>query len=274
MSELIINDSSRRQLNSFKKRIPHAMLFAGPIGIGLATIARNFADELDLETTLVLPERKEAVDVEKGTITVKSIRRLYDIAKTKGKPRVIIIDYAERMGTAAQNAFLKLLEEPNNTTHFILLSHSPETLLPTIISRVQMLTLQKVTKQQSEAQIKALNVTDPEKRAQILFIAEGLPAEVIRLQNNDYFTTRSQIVRDARTFITGATYQRSLIAHLYKDDRQQALTLLSDVLKLLSLTIKTKRDTALITKLDMAIAAYARIQANGNIRLQLATALS
>lgn len=274
MSELIIHESSRHHLESLKKRLPHAMLFAGPVGIGLATIAHNFAKEQNLETTLLLPERKEVVDREKGTITVQSIRRLYDIAKTKGSPRVIIIDYAERMGVTAQNAFLKLLEEPNSATHFILLSHSPETLLPTIISRVQKVTLQKVTKRQSEALLETLHVTDPERRAQILFMAEGLPAEILRLQDNDYFTTRSQVVRDARTFITGAAYQRSLIAHRYKDNRQQALLLLDDVLKLLSLTIKAKQDAALIHKLDMAMEAHRRIQANGNIRLQLATALS
>src|SRR5690606_41517756 len=66
---------------------------------------------------------------------LKIIRRLYDLARTKGSKKYIIIDYAETMAKPAQNAFLKLLEEPNDQIHFILLSHQPQSLLPTIMSR-------------------------------------------------------------------------------------------------------------------------------------------
>ena len=250
---------------------PHALLLTGPAGIGLATIASSLYVSGHAQVITVLPEKNEKVDLEKGIITVDSIRRLYDATRTlEPKGRVIIIDYAERMAPAAQNAFLKLLEEPTEGTRFMLLSHQPELLLPTITSRSQQVALRPITAEQSTELLDTLGVQDATKRAQLLFIAQGLPAELTRLVSDDErFDARATVVKDARSLVTGAAYEKLLLAKKYKDSREDALTLLEDALKLLKRTVAANGDAMSLRMLTRFEAIHKRVTEQGNVRLQL-----
>jgi DNA polymerase-3 subunit delta' len=219
----------------------------------------------------VLPEKNDHVDLEKGTITVDSIRRLYDLTRTYDPSgRIIVIDYAERMAPAAQNAFLKLLEEPSEGTRFILLTHQSELLLPTITSRAQKVTLRPISPEQSNSLLDSLGVKDTTKRAQLLFIAEGLPAALTRLaQDTELFEARATIIKDARSLVTGTPYEKLLLAKKYKDTRSDALILFEDALKLLKRTIATKGDTASLRMLARFEVLHKRLSEQGNVRLQL-----
>lgn len=274
MAELYLHANSKQHLERLTLNLPHGLLLVGPEGVGLASIATWISKKGSRVVSWVLPERNEKIDLEKGTITIDSIRRLYDQTKTvEPKGRIVIIDYAERMGSGAQNAFLKLLEEPNQYTHFILLSHAPGGLLPTITSRVQKVEVQPVTLEQSNALLDELKVLDATKRTQLLFIAQGLPAELTRLvEDATYFESRAAIVKDARTFIVGTPYDRLLLAKKYKDSRESALTLLDDAARQLKSTIAKDGSEVALHKLAQIDVLYERIVANGNIRLQLAAA--
>lgn len=77
----------------------------------------------------------------KGNVTVEQVREL--IARMPFRPheggtRWVVVREAERMRAEAANAFLKTLEEPPEATHFVLLTHQPSMLLPTIRSRCQV----------------------------------------------------------------------------------------------------------------------------------------
>lgn len=266
-----INEQSQRELELIGKAAPHAVLLTGAGGIGLSTIGRRFAGADKAVVTTVLPEKDDKVDVEKGTITVESIRRLYEATKTvEPKGRVIIIDYVERMAIPAQNAFLKLLEEPIMGTRFILLTHKPELLLPTIISRVQRITLQPISPEQSEALLNEHHVNDSAKRAQLLFIARGYPAELVRLITDEqYFESRVAIVKDARTLLNASVYEKLLIAKKYKDDRNNALLLLEDAMKLLRRTLAEKGAREPLRLLEYYEHIHRRLSEQGNVRLQL-----
>lgn len=273
MSNTVLNPATEDILQRISKKMPHALLLTGKEGVGLSGALSLIANNLQYEILRILPEYNESVDFEKGVITVKSIRNLYDLVKTKGVNRLVVIDYAEKMATPAQNAFLKLLEEPNDSTKFVLLSHTPQLLLPTVLSRVQKVEISNITTNQSNELLNTLGVTDESKRRQFLFMADGLPAELYRLQDEKYFDKRSSIVRDAKQFITGSAYDKSKVAHKYKDSRKDALILLDDVLKLLSLTLKSNHDLTLVKKIDSVLLAYKNITANGLVRLQLAVAM-
>ncbi len=272
---LYVQPQSKHILEATLADRPHALLLTGPQGVGLATIARNYTLESSERVIAVLPEKDEKVDLEKGTITVQSIRRLYDMTRTvEPAGRVVVVDYAERMAIPAQNAFLKLLEEPSEGTRFVLLTHQPELLLPTITSRSQRVDLRPITSEQSEALLSELKVTDATKRAQLLFIANGLPAELTRLvQDEDYFTARAGLVKDARTFVTGSAYDRLLLAKKYKDNRTQALTLLEDSMKLLKRTLASNGDISSLRMLSRLEVIHKRLYEQGNVRLQLSAAI-
>jgi DNA polymerase III delta prime subunit len=271
-----IHPDTQRMIDAFAVSGAHAAIVIGQEGVGLSFIANYIAKQSTATVITVLPEKDEVVNLEKGTITIQSIRRLYDLTKTtEPKGRVIIIDYAERMGIPAQNAFLKLLEEPVAGTRFILLTHQSSTLLPTILSRAQLITVKPVSMADSEKLIDTLKVTDATKRAQLLFIASGRPAELTKLANDDEaFTQRAQIVKDARTFITASPYERLKLANKYKGDRAIALTLVEDGLKLLRRSLSDNGEQANLAALNHLEAIHKRLSEQGNVKLQLSSAVT
>ena len=273
MSKFVFNQTTEGQLKQFALHLPGALLITGPEGIGLTSAALEVSIRSKAVVQTVLPEKDEKVDIEKGTISVDSIRRLYSITKTiEPNGRIIIIDYAERMAKTAQNAFLKLLEEPSEGTHFILLTHQPGLLLPTILSRAQRLDMRPITAEQSSDLLDRLKIRDERQKAQLLFIAGGFPAELTRLATDAaYFEVRSSIIKDAREYVVGNAYTRLLIAKKYKDDRTKALLVIADAMKLLQKTLVNGGDSSSIATIAQLEKVYGRIQGNGNIRLQLAS---
>lgn len=254
------------------KNLPQSLLLTGVGGVGLSTISTYIAELCGVKPTLILPEKDDKIDIEKGIISIDIMRRLYNDSRTKTTSKCItIIDYAERMTQQAQNAFLKLLEEPNPNIHFILVSNNINKLLPTILSRVEKVTLKPVSIIQSNNLLDSLNITDKTKRAQLLFMASGLPAELTRLcTDDDYFSKQSSLVRDARELLRGSAYQKLLIAQRYKDDRAVALNLLLIAAKILKLSINEHPKTDVINRLNAVLDAYQSIELNGNIRLCIA----
>jgi DNA polymerase III delta prime subunit len=275
MPNVYINSRTQQHLDLIVRDLPQSMVFTGPEGIGLLSIVSYTANLVQAKPIYVLPEKDDKIDIEKGVITVDVIRRLYAMTKTiETGTRLIVIDYAERMGIQAQNAFLKLLEEPGVNTHFILLTHTISKLLPTIRSRVQITEVNPITIRQSEALLDELKVTHAQKRSQLLFIAAGLPAALTVLANDEkLFDTRAQVIRDARTYLQGDMYDRLKLALQYKDDRAGALTLLLDAMKLLQGSLKTGKNPEQVKKISVLLKTHDRIEANGNVRLQLASVM-
>lgn len=271
MTELVIHDGSRSQLERVFASSAQALLVSGPAGIGLSTIVKHFAARGGSHVTMVLPEKDDTVNLATGVIGVDQIRTLYELTRTTPPGgRTVCIDYAERMGVSAQNAFLKLLEEPPAGTRFVLATHSPDTLLPTILSRTQPIRIQRVSTEQSEALLEKLGVADAERKAQLLFIAAGLPAELTRLvKDPTYFEHRAKIVRDARQLILGTPYERVLVAKDYKDDRANSLTLLEDGMKIVRQALEKQGAESALSVLNRLQTCHERITQMGNIRLQL-----
>lgn len=81
---------------------------------------------------------EEGDQEEEPQIKIELVREMthqMSIAPLEGRAKICIIDECHRMNSAAQNAFLKTLEEPGPNRYFILLTTQPGNLLPTILSR-------------------------------------------------------------------------------------------------------------------------------------------
>lgn len=247
------------------------MLLSGQRGIGLFTIAQWFADQKI--AGIVRPQdAKENTDNENGTISVEMIRRLYEQTRARYVNRqVIIIDDADRMSRGAQNAFLKLLEEPGGQIYFVLTSHNPQNLLPTIRSRTQHVAIRPLSQTASSDFIDLFGITAPTKKAQLQFIAQGLPAELTRLnKDEDYFASRSEIIGDARDFLQADTYKKMLLAQKYRSDRAQAIQLIDSCMQILRRSMSARPQPAVIVQLKRLLDTRERIASNHNIPLQLA----
>jgi len=138
-------------------RVSHALLFAGPGGVGKRLAAVELAKAVNctqsrenpcdvcLSCRKVMsgnhPDLRVVTPMKKSrTIDVATIETITDAASMKpmeGRCHVFVIHDAERMNIAAQSHFLKTLEEPPSHSLFILTSEYPRILLPTIRSRCQ-----------------------------------------------------------------------------------------------------------------------------------------
>lgn len=271
---LILHPATERIANAYINNPPHALLITGAHGVGASSLAHYIATRISANILTVLPEKDEKVDLEKGIISVNLIRQLYQQTRTTIKSRVIIIDYAERMAPAAQNAFLKLLEEPIAGTFFILVSHEPTKILPTVHSRVQQLAMLPVTRQQTEALLTTLGITNSTKHTQLLYMASGLPAEITRLaRDDDYFEKNASFVRDAKTLLQGSPYDKITLAHKYKEDRQGILKVLDVAIGMARHSLSSNVGATTSARLEQLCSVYDAVTANGNIRLQLVHAM-
>jgi len=272
MEKPIINESSNALLQAMIKNLPQSMLLTGPNGVGLGTIAKYVADQIGGVKLLVLPEKNEKIDPENGTISVDSIRNLrHETRSIQSSKLVVVIDYAEKMGTQAQNAFLKLLEEPGSSIYFILATHSPSKLLPTITSRAQTVNIRPISLDLSLSLISDLEIKSKDEINKIIFMAQGLPAEITRLAtDSDYLESRSNIMRDARDLLKATIYEKLLVANKYKDDRDKSLILIDFASKILQHSITTKPNFELISQIDKLLVCQKQLQANSNVRLSLA----
>ena len=260
-----------KQLSAF---LPQAVLLTGTAGSGLATLARHIAATNGTLLSFLETTTKSSTS-SLASIRVEQIRELYLGARSHfEQPHFIIIDDADTMNHVAQNALLKLLEEPNSSIHFILTSHSPDLLLSTIRSRLQVFSVPPISELDSRRILTAQSVTSELDERRLLYIANGLPAELTRLATND--TDRSDLferVQQARRFVEGSTYERLTIAQSLKDDRRGAIELIRLIVLLLRRSIKPDTSRKPIEQIDSLLHAADSIRANGNVRLHLAAAV-
>jgi DNA polymerase-3 subunit delta' len=144
---------------ALRKTLPPSLIFAGPSGVGkrmaavaLAQLVNCLGPAGEDACGECAPCRRIARGVhadvlilepgETGAIKIEQIREAIERSAYRpfeGRRRVVIIDDAEQIVLAAQDALLKTLEEPPPGTTFVLVSAVPETLVPTIRSRCQRL---------------------------------------------------------------------------------------------------------------------------------------
>ncbi len=267
VSEDLYFDAITKSLVEAYLRAPkQGLLLTGVKGSGTGTLARQLAEkQCTHQTDIVIVEPDE-----KGTISIERIRSLY--VETRGARKtdqVIVIDNAETMSHDAQNSFLKLLEEPGSHVRFILTSHSPETLLPTITSRVEIIAIRPISLKDSSEMLSNAGLNEAAKIQQLLFLAGGLPAELSRLAaDQDYFTEQASLVRQARDFLSGNKYQR-LVQISKLTDRTAATEFVRVLAELVAFSGKKNR-SILESSMVQAIEKTAdNLAKNGHVRTQL-----
>ena len=117
---------------------------------------------------------------------VRYLKTFFSLSVSDGGGRVAIIDCAEDMNINAANALLKTLEEPPKDTVFLLVSHNPQSLLPTIKSRCRELRLRSLTESDLKSALKQMNLTIPENDSKIhSILGSGSVGNSIRLLEHD-----------------------------------------------------------------------------------------
>lgn len=262
----IVHPSFQAHIDALGRTLPHAILLSGAPGVGLATIAHDIAGpSLYLE-----PLDSDGRPSRNGSISAERIRGLYEDTRSKHDRLTVIIDDADRLTPAAQGAFLKLLEEPSAHTHFILTSHQPMQLLPTIRSRVQHYKVPPITPTQTDTLLGTYTQLSAEERAQLRFLAHGRPALIVRFATTpESFRSAAAVVRDARTVLAAPDRYDRLVASMQYTTRDKALQLIDTCITLSQFAARANPSPDTIAQLDKLVTAHDAIKHNHNPRLQL-----
>lgn len=265
-TKTFIHPTTEEQLKRIARVTPQSLLIFGERGVGLTTIVNELATSLEQKPQII-----KIVPDSKGTIKIESIRELRDQLRTKASTtRMIFIDEADTMTQSSQNGLLKILEEPPLHTLFVLTTHTPQHLLPTIRSRTQQLYAQPLSAQQTEQFIKQKNLGDPQTIRQVKFLAQGLPAEISRLiEDHEYMQVRAEQMKQARDFITQNTYQKLVLVSQLGNDRAAALRLISDVSHIVRTSLRQNpgKDTAQLLK--CLLKTEDTLRQDGHVKTQL-----
>jgi len=261
-----------RFVRNFSRNTPHALLLTGPDGIGLFTLAHHIAQANGRILAVVTPESKTSA---LRSISVERIRELYVQTKSRlDGTNFVIIDDADTMNHVAQNALLKLLEEPNPSIRFILTSHIPDKLLPTIRSRTQHFAVPRITTLESKRLLSANAELDEVTIQRLLFVADGLPAQLARLSHDSSgFKKLSERVLTARQIVEGTPYQRLALVASLDSDRGDAIALIEMVILLLRRSLATRPEQSTVRLVERMVEASEAIRANGSVKLHLSVAM-
>ena len=224
-----------------RDRLPPCLLLTGPDGVGKRRVALALAGLLNCEAVRV-PETGDAgswpdacgacaacrriargvhTDVmliepgETGTIKIDPIRTAVAQAAFRpfeGRRRVVIIDDADRLVDAAQNALLKILEEPPTTSVFLLVTSQPDVLLPTVRSRCPVLRFGDLPAGEIAEILTTRHDFDATAARAAAAAADGSAARALEAGSRDHVQDRQGATDVLRTLAAAPNAKRRLSA--------------------------------------------------------------
>lgn len=210
-------------------KIASAYLFIGPESVGKFTAALEFAkkiigekDAVNADLVVIAPEIEEKKGIiKKLDIKIETIRELQhklSLTSVGGRYKAVIIDNAEKLNKAAQNALLKTLEEPQERVVLILVAQNENKILPTIASRCQKIRFGLASKEEIAGIIPSGN----KNLQMITFWSLGRPGIALSLvQDHSAVEYRQAVLQEFSSLFKHNLSERfSLAENLSKDTAQ------------------------------------------------------
>jgi DNA polymerase-3 subunit delta' len=272
-----------------RRALHHAWLLAGPKGVGKATFAREAATRVLAEAAgpaVIAPGLETPTDhriaklVEAGShpdlrwlerlvnektsnlarnITVDQVRSLgdlFDLTPALSPWRAVVIDSIDDLEKSAANALLKMLEEPPANCLFLLVSHAPGKLLPTIRSRCRRLDFQSLG-DDAMASVLAKSLPDlrASQRGKVIGAAGGSAGRAIALAELDLVSLEEAALHILRKGDPTNARRSTLASELGKRGAADRYAAFLDLLP--SVIAREARDLTGAPR-ERAIDAYAR----------------
>lgn len=220
MRGIVSNEQARELLERALEgeRLRHAYLLHGPAGVGKLTLALAFAQAL-------LCQRRQPGDVDacgecvacrkvthgnhpdlaiiepakdKRWLRLEALQeamRLATLAPAESAHRILIIPEADRIQERTTNAFLKTLEEPPDGVVIILITTDAENMLPTVLSRCQVIPLRLAPAEEIEAALRERWGVAPDAAARLAALANGRMGWAVRAHEHpDEQAARERLV--------------------------------------------------------------------------------
>lgn len=189
-----------------KNKLPHALLFSGPEGIGKKLVAQHFVQRLFcqdpsspcntckhcsriLQNThpdyILISSQDHLIKTE----TIRDLKQRLSLKALEAPYKIALIDEAHTLHTSAANVLLKTLEEPPENTFLILVTSSPYSLLKTILSRCQKIEFSPLSISEMQQVVSTLeevpekvSITQKEKIA----MAQGSPGLFLKFSEEAF----------------------------------------------------------------------------------------
>ncbi len=223
--------------------VRHAYLICGPAGLGRRTLALRFAQALNCPDqkspgepcgkcrTCRQIERMQYADLsviqaekEGGTLKVEQVRATRQnlvLKPYQSRYRVVLFLRFEEANASSANALLKTLEEAPPQVVLILTAGSPEQLLPTIVSRCEILRLRPLPVEVVEATLQERGLEASQARL-LAHISGGRPGYALRLgQDPQALEFRARRLEELNSLLRSSRRERFAYAERLTDRRKE-----------------------------------------------------
>jgi DNA polymerase III subunit delta' len=206
----------RRILNLLARSVeggalPPSLIFSGPEGVGKRRVAQAVAQALNCTAPAppcgecpacrriargVHPDVQVVVPGETGSIKIDQVRDALESTfyrPFEGRRRVTVIDDADALMPAAQNALLKTLEEPPASSVFILVTSRPDGLLPTVRSRCSLMRFARLSAADVAAILERDHQYSQREALAVAAAADGSVRRALQVQAGDLADARTTV---------------------------------------------------------------------------------
>lgn len=197
-----------------RDRLPHALLFTGPEGVGkkstavalaqaLACNDRNGADSCGVcarcrRIREGLHPDLHWLEPEGRSIKIEQVREFFRrdvfLSPVESRRKVVVLDPAECLTDEAANSVLKILEEPPERVLILLVTSQPFAVLPTLRSRCQEVRFFPWNRSVLESWLEEAHGLAPDEAHALALLSGGRPAEALRLRDPERQSFRRRVL--------------------------------------------------------------------------------
>jgi hypothetical protein len=279
-NNLLIHPHTNKMLELFASNPAHGLLVTGSMGSGKTSVVYGLSSKLlELDEDIDVRSQPYFVHItrlkNKQDISIEQIRAMVSALKlkvpgTKSIRRVVFIEDAQYLSIPAQNALLKILEEPSAGTVFILSATSSLNVLPTVSSRMQQIDIQPVSLASAQ---KFWSQYQPELVESAWRLSKGAPGLLYSLLSGKEHPLKAAVT-DIKSFLRANKYERILSIDKLSKNREDFtyfLDALSRTLSVLHHQALNKNHqsqaNALLDGRKYALEAKKALDENANSRL-------
>jgi DNA polymerase-3 subunit delta' len=248
MTDPIMHPVTKSLLLDVIAQPPNSLGLIGNSGLGRKTLAQWLIRNITNNPKIQLDDSqftKLIVTDNNISIKIEQIHEINNFVKlkttgTNDRRRFVVIDSADLLTDDAQNALLKLLEEPPLDTMIILTIENPENILPTVMSRIQAIPIKKPSKDQLKDQF-GIATKDFDR---LYVIADGLPGLLQSIQTDPDNHPLIVALQKVRSLLAKKTYDRLISVNELTVDKNETKILLDVLVRLAKVSINSSVNKA------------------------------